>query len=83
MLVGTVIEVNLQLGMFIAALERGDYVVFELLSGIDIAKGDKISGNLEDLGRTELKHLGQHCKFSAYGQSGPSSLTACRRLLQA
>ncbi|WP_265214846.1 hypothetical protein [Herbaspirillum lusitanum] len=80
MLMGTVIEVNFRLGMFIDALDRGDYVVFELLSGIDIAKGDKISGELEDLDRTESKHLEQFCKFSAYGQSRPRSLTACRRL---
>lgn len=78
---GSVVAVNPRRGMFIVAIDDGDYAVFELLSGIDIATGDKVGGNLEALGSEELVHLGSGKRFSAYGQSGPSSLKACHRLL--
>ena len=78
---GEVVAVNGRRGMFIVAIERGDHAVFELLSGVDIAVGDRIAGNLEGLGHEELVHLGSRVRFKAYGQSGPSSRAACQRLL--
>jgi hypothetical protein len=81
MSVGTVIDVNLRRGMFIVAIDSGDHAVFELLGGIDIAIGGRIHGDLEALGGEELQHLRQQRRFRVYGQSGPSSLSACRRLL--
>jgi len=78
---GTVREVDLRRGMFIVAIDDGDFVVFELCDGIDIAAGDRIRGDLEALGGETLQHLGQRRQFEAYGQSGPSSLAACQRLL--
>ena len=78
---GTVVSVNAGRGMFIVEIDQGDYAVFELLEGIDIATGDRLAGDLEALGGEDLQHLGQQRRFSAYGQSGPSSLSACKRLL--
>ena len=81
MKVGLVVAVNARRGMFIVEIESGDYSVFELLSGVDIAVGEKVRGDLHALGGEELYHLGSGGRFSAYGQSGPSSLAACQRLL--
>ncbi|MCK4118351.1 hypothetical protein ACI2UK_13960 [Ralstonia nicotianae] len=78
---GEVIAVNRRRGFFIIAIDQGDYVVFELLSGIDISIGDRIRGDLNALGSEDLYHVGHEEEFEAYGQSGPSSLSACRRLL--
>ncbi|MDN7754739.1 hypothetical protein [Burkholderia gladioli] len=78
---GTVVAVNLARGMFIVQIDHGDYAVFELLDDIEIAAGDRISGDLEALGGEQLQHLGQQRRFDAYGQSGPSSFDACKRLL--
>ncbi|ACB65899.1 hypothetical protein [Burkholderia ambifaria] len=78
---GSVVAVNQRRGMFIVAIDNGDHVVFELLAGIDVAIGDRVRGDLEALGRETLRHLGQGRDFDAYGQSGPSSLSACNRLL--
>ncbi|WP_186038757.1 hypothetical protein [Burkholderia gladioli] len=80
---GTVVAVNQRLGMFIVAIDGGDHAVFELLAGIDVVIGDRVRGELEALGRETLHHLGQGRDFDAYGQSGPSSLSACNRLLGA
>lgn len=66
--------------MFIVSIDSGDFAVFELLSGIDIAIGDRVQGNLHALGGTELFHVDSEEAFSVYGQSGPSSLRACQRL---
>lgn len=78
---GTVVALNPQRGMFIVEIHDGDYAVFELLDGIDLHVGDQVRGDLEALGSEELMHLEQKQRFSAYGQSGPSSLAACKRLL--
>lgn len=81
MQIGTVVEVNPRRGMFVVKIDDGDFVVFELLEGIDIAKNDRVSGHLNDLGGTNLRHLGQGREFSVYGQSGPSSLGPCIRMI--
>ncbi|MFP3802030.1 hypothetical protein [Paraburkholderia sp. SIMBA_027] len=78
---GTVVAVNLTRGMFIVQIDHGDCAVFELLDDIDIAVGDRISGDLEALSSEQLLHLGQQRRFNAYGQSGPSSFSACKRIL--
>lgn len=67
--------------MFIVAIDGSDYAVFELLDGVDLEVGDRLQGNLDALGGEELFHLGQRRNFNVYGQSGPSSLSACQRLL--
>lgn len=67
--------------MFIVAIDGGDYAVFELLEGVDLEVGHRLQGNLDALGGEELFHLDQQCNFNVYGQSGPSSLSACQRLL--
>jgi hypothetical protein len=78
---GSVVAVNPHRGMFIVEIEGGDYAVFELQGGVDIAVGDKVGGDLEALGGEELVHLNSRVRFNAYGQSGPSSLKACQQLL--
>ena len=78
---GTVVAVNRTRGMFIVEIDHGDYAVFELLDSIDIAVGDRLRGELDALGGEELLHLEQGCSFSVYGQSGPSGLGVCKRLL--
>lgn len=79
---GRVVEVNQVRGMFIISIENGDYAVFELLCSVDISKGDRLEGNLDALGSEVLQHLDQKCAIEVYGQSGPSSLNACQRLLR-
>ena len=78
---GTVVVTNQRRGMFVVQIDEGDFVVFESMADIDIAVGDRIAGDLEALGREELRHLGQTRRFDAYGQSGPSNLAACKRLV--
>jgi hypothetical protein len=78
---GTIKQINRRRGMFIIAIDDGDFVVFELLDSIEIAVGDRIRGDLEALGSETLRHLGHREQFEAYGQSGPSSLIACQRLI--
>lgn len=81
MLNGKVIEVNPRRGMFIVAINGGDYATFELLDSIDVEVDDRVQGPLNDLGSVDLLHVEQNSTFSVYGQSGPSSLNACKRLL--
>jgi hypothetical protein len=81
MSVGSVYAVNRQSGLFIVAIEGGDFVVFEPLGGFDLSLGDKVSGDLEALGSVRLMHHPSQMSISVYGQSGPSSYLACRRLI--
>jgi hypothetical protein len=78
---GTIVLMNQRRGMFVVQIDDGDFVIFELLAGIDVAVGDRVKGELEALGREDLQHVGQRRRFAAYGQSDPSSLAACRRRL--
>ncbi len=80
---GKIIAINPKRGMFIVEIEggHGDYATFELLDSIDIAIGDSVRGDLDALGGEDLLHVNQARTFSVYGQSGPSSLSACKRLL--
>lgn len=80
MAIGTVTHVNPRNGMFIIAIDSGDHVVFENLSSTEVSVGDRIRGDLEALGGEELAHLGESESFSAFGQTGPSSLQACLRV---
>lgn len=68
--------------MLIVSIDDGDYVVFELLEPIEIAIGDRVSGDLQSMGGTTLQHLGQQCSFDVYGQTGPSGLPECQQLLE-
>lgn len=81
MLNGKVIAVNPRRGMFIVAIDGGDYATFELLDSIDIDVDDCVQGPLDALGGVDLLHVEQGSTFSVYGQSGPSSFNACKRLL--
>lgn len=81
MQVGTIVTINPRRGMFIVEIEGGDYAVFELLDSISLGVGDRIQGELDSLGGETLLHLGQRQHFDVYGQSGPSGLSACQRLL--
>ena len=67
MAVGTIKQINHRRGMFIIAIDEGDYVVFELLDSIEISIGDRIRGDLEALGGEALQHLGHREQFEAYG----------------
>lgn len=78
---GRIFQVNLQRGMVIVEIESRDFAVFEILDGIELEVGDEVGGNLEALGGEQLRHLESGRGFSAYGQTGPSSLGACRALL--
>lgn len=80
MAIGTVTHVNPRNGMFIIAIDSGDHVVFENLSSTDISVGDRIRGDLNALGSEDLAHLGEGETFSAFGQTGPSSLKVCLRI---
>lgn len=78
---GTVVAVSWERGMIIVRIDGGDCAVFELLDGIVLAEGDRVRGDLEALGGEELQHVGQRCGFNVFGQTGPSSLSACERIL--
>lgn len=80
-MLGTVIAINHRRGMFIVRVDDYAFAVFELLSGIDLEVGDRVSGNLYALGGEELLHLGQRERFDAFGQSGECSLQVARRLI--
>lgn len=80
MAIGTVTHVNPRNGMFIIAIDSGDHVVFENLSSTEVNVGDRIRGNLNALGGEDLTHMGERETFSAFGQTGPSSLQACLRV---
>lgn len=69
--------------MFIVAIDGGDYAVFEITDSIDIAVGERIRGKLDAMGDEKLLNLDQREVFSVYGQSGPSSLEACKRAIAA
>ena len=77
---GTVIAINARRGYIVVQIDQGDFVLFELLDSLDIAKGDRLAGHLEGLGSETLTHLGHTRKFEAYGQTGPSTLTACKNI---
>ena len=78
---GRVCAMNAQRGMFIVEIVGGEYAVFELLDSIEIEIGDTVRGDLRALGGEQLVHIESGERFEAYGQSGPSSLSACRALL--
>ncbi|PYE79479.1 hypothetical protein DFQ15_102212 [Xylophilus ampelinus] len=80
MAVGTVTHINARNGMFIVAIEAGDYAAFQNLSSTEIAVGDRISGDLDALGSEDLLHLGEGEMFEASGESGPCGLQACLRV---
>ncbi|MGF7192007.1 hypothetical protein JOE11_005080 [Robbsia andropogonis] len=69
--------------MFIVEIGNGsgDYAVFELLSATEVEVGDKLRGDLDSLGGENLRNLRTGQSISVYGQSGPSTLLACRRLM--
>lgn len=78
---GTIVGVNLARGMVIVQIDEGPCAVFELLDGIEVVEGDRVRGDLEALGGEELQHVDRRCGFHVYGQTGPSSLSSCKRLL--
>jgi len=78
---GTTVAVNLGRALIIVQIDHGDFAVFELLDAIEVAVGDQVRGDLEALACEELQHLGQRCGFNVYGQTGPGSLNAGKRLL--
>ena len=77
---GVVIAFNPLRGYILIQTEQGEFVLFELLDSISISRGDKLAGNLGGLGRETLTHLEQNRRFEAYGQTGPSSLAACKKI---
>ncbi|MCX4151741.1 MULTISPECIES: hypothetical protein [Paraburkholderia] len=84
---GTLEEIEDRRGMFLIHIDQGDYVVFELIQrvrpglGEDVAIGNRVSGPLHALGKTEITNVSGECRLRVYGQTGPSSLTACRRVM--
>lgn len=78
---GVITHINPRNGMFIVQISGGDFAAFSLQDSLELAVGDVISGNLDALGGEELLHLGQGEVFNAVGESGPSSLQVCRRLI--
>lgn len=69
-------------GMFLVVWDTGDHAVFELLDSVELQVGDEIRGPVHELGSVVLQHVGQGCAFDAYGQTGPSSLQACLKVLK-
>ena len=80
---GTIVQISRKHIMFIVKIKGGDFSVFEIQDPIDVCIGDVICGQLDAMGCEKLLHLGQGEVFSAYGQSGPSSLPACRDVIAA
>ena len=78
---GTITHISRSNGMFIVRIDEGDCVVFELLDGIDLQVGQLVRGNLTGLGGETLTVVDDGTDFEAFGQSGPSSLNACLKLL--
>lgn len=79
---GYVVEVNPVRGMIIVSIDNGYYAVFELLCDVPISKGDRLEGHLDALGSETFLHLDQQREVDVYGQSGPSTLSACQRLMR-
>ena len=80
---GTIVAINQRSGLFVVQAGGGGFAVFELMDSIDLAVGDRVSGDLDAMGDDQLTHLGQGEAFDVYGQSGPCSLEHARRLIGA
>lgn len=82
---GTVEEIEDRRGMALVHVDEGAYVVLELIQrlrfGEGLAPGDRVSGPLHALGKIQIANLTRDCQLRVYGQTGPSSLTACRRVM--
>ena len=65
MAIGTVTHVNPRNGMFIIAIDSGDYVAFQNLSSTEVNVGDRIRGDLDALGGELGLDVGgqrRHCR---------------------
>lgn len=81
---GTIVQISPRSIMFIVSIDNsGDFAVFETTSSIEIAKGDRVRGDLYSVARQELLHLTQGVSFSACGQTGPCGLETCLRKIAA
>lgn len=78
---GTILELNPAKGMFIVALGDGQHAVFTLYSHAALAPGATVSGALQTQGSEWLLDDASRQHFEAFGESGPTSLEECRRLL--
>lgn len=73
--------------MLLVRVDEGAYVVFELIQRLrlgqreGVAIGDRVCGPLHALGKTQIANLTRDCQLRVYGQTGPSSVTACRRAM--
>jgi hypothetical protein len=56
---GTVEAVNERRGMFAVRCEQGGYAVFELVSWIEVKRGDLLEWSKRELGRMTLTNLSQ------------------------
>ena len=65
MAIGTVTHVSPRNGMFIIAIDSGDYVAFQNLSSTEVNVGDRIRGDLDALGGEDLTHVGERETFRA------------------
>lgn len=77
---GRVKQINQRNGMFIVESPPG-FVVFELLELADIRLGDVIVADWYALGRTEIQVRRTGVTVRVFGQSGPSPLAACQRIV--
>lgn len=78
---GIITEIHARTGMFIVSNPAsGDNWVFELLEHGPIELDALVIGDLDRLGAVDIEIDGR--VTSVFGQSGPSSLAACRRLLR-
>jgi hypothetical protein len=80
---GTIVEFSTRNSMFIVQIDAGDYAAFEPLDPIGLKLGDVLIGQLDAYGHEKLLHRSQRATFSVYGQTGPLSLLACRRVVAA
>lgn len=78
---GTIVQISPRGTMFIVQIDGGDFAAFELRDSIVLHIGECITGKLNAVQSEELLHLGQGKVFSVYGETGPSSLKACQRLI--
>ena len=67
-MLGQIVAINHNNGMFIVRVEDGSYTVAELLGGYDIENGQRLAGNLRDVGDAKLMNHDSGERMDCYLQ---------------
>jgi hypothetical protein len=71
---GKVVAINERRGMFVVQdSDGGDFLVFELLDGVDLELGAQVSGDLDFLGSGEIYYAPEGRAINVFGQSGATT----------